>query len=486
MYDAAKKGRRTKGWQATNASANIETALSLDTLRARSRELIRNNPYAKRAVQSISTNTTGNGIRPVPKNQKDGPASKLKGLWEDWAESTDCDFDGQGNFYSLQRLAMRCIAESGEVLIRKRRDASLDIPMQIQILEPDFLDHTKNSVIFPAGNMGTEYSIQGVQFDKRGKKLGYWLYDIHPGEGGFLKSNFVPASEVLHVYYKERPGQVRGVPFNASAALSLYDFDEYEQAQLIRQKVAACFSVFVTDTDLNITTPPGGVAPTTQPREKVEPGIIEHLPAGKSVTMANPPGVTNYDEYATSILRKIAAGNSVSYEVLTGDYSNVNFSSGRMGWIEFHRLITEWQNLMLVPMMLDPIWGWFCEAVVIAGKHNNKKVKAKWTPPRREMIDPVKETNALMLLVRNGFESWSSTVSSLGKNPEEVLQEITDDYKNFDKNKLMLACDPRYDPTRTNGALPDPNADGTGAETPTESELTPKQAKQAKKKNASA
>jgi len=203
--------------------------------------------------------------------------------------------------------------------------------------------------------------------------------------------------------------------------------------------------------------------------------MIEHLPAGKTVTMANPPSVENYDEYGSAILRKIAVGYGVSYEVLTGDLSNVNFSSGRMGWIEFHRLISEWQNLMLIPMMLDTIWSWFLDAATIAGKAK-PGVRCLWTPPRREMIDPVKETKALVEQIRAGLESWSNVVRMNGGNPDERLKEIVDDYKEFDKFTLMLTCDPRYDPTRTNGALPVED----GAEEV--DELTGKQKKSAKKK----
>lgn len=460
MYDAAGKGRRTKGWRATGISANKETEIGLYTLRNRSRELVRNNPYAKRAIQGISTNTIGVGITAKP-IEREGVRfnKKTSQAWTDWAGSNACDYDDQVDFYGLQRLAMRCIAESGEVLIRRRWVEGKAIPIQLQVLEPDLLDHFKNT---PVTNTGS-YCVQGVQFNKEGKREGYWLYPCHPGEGIAIKSELIPAKEVLHVYYKERAGQVRGVPFGSSAAISLYDFDEYEQAQLVRQKIASCFAIFVQDNDADITRPSN--TNTKMNREKVEPGIIEHLPQGKTVTMANPPGVQGYDEYTRVMLRKVAVGYGVSYEMLTGDLSNVNFSSGRMGWLEFHRLISEWQNLMLIPMLCDPVFDWFIEAAALMGLAQ-MGTKATWTPPKREMIDPAKEGKAMGELVRNGFQSWSGTVRQLGFDPMTILKEITEDFTNFDKNKLMLMCDPRYDATRTNGAIPDPNADkggGTGS-----------------------
>ena len=474
-YDAAGRGRRTKGWWATGASANRETLQGLTLLRWRSRDLVRNNAYAKRAIQAITTNTVGLGIRATPVEVEGKRFNKkTSAAWKSWAESTDCDWDGQANFYGLQRLAMRCIAESGEVVIRRRWVEGKAIPIQLQVLEPDLIDHHRNTAV----TIDSGYILQGIEFDGKGKIKGYWMYPFHPGEGTAVPSQFVPAKEILHVYYKERAGQVRGVPFGSSAALSLYDFDEYEQAQLIRQKIASCFAIFVQDNDADITRPTNGSVggPVGPRREKVEPGIIEYLPQGKTVTMANPPGVQNYDEYASAMLRKIAVGFGVSYEILSGDLSNVNFSSGRMGWIEFHRLISEWQNLMLVPMMCDPIWDWFIEAAAFMGEAQ-LGTKATWTPPRREMIDPSKEIKAMSEAVRNGFESWSSIVRQLGGDPNMVLDEIGKDYENFDEKELMLSCDPRYDAARK---IP-PDQELPGNE---EDEPTGKQMKASKKKNS--
>jgi lambda family phage portal protein len=273
---------------------------------------------------------------------------------------------------------------------------------------------------------------------------------------------------------KSAPGKCvvfHSVHLPLSACMTLMNTN---RLNLVRQKIASCFAIFVQDNDADITRPTVSGSGEMK-REKLEPGIIEHLPQGKTITMASPPPLTGYDEYAQSMLRKIAVGFGVSYEILSGDLSNVNFSSGRMGWIEFHRLISEWQSLMLVPMMCDPIWDWFIEAAALMGRASIG-TKASWTPPRREMIDPAKEIKAMSEAVRNGFESWSNIVRQQGGDPAEVMKEITDDYTNFDKNKLMLVCDPRYDATRTNGALPDPNEDTTDAE-----DLTPKQAKAKKK-----
>lgn len=468
-FDAAGSGRRTKNWQASGTDANVEIRRDGMKLRDRSREQGRNNPYARKALRTIPANVVGNGIR----LSIDGKGSKrvmekLKMLWKNWAEKRMCDFDERKTFYSIQRLCMRSILESGEVFVVQVRDASLKVPLQLQILEADFLDTQKDGIQVEGGG----YIESGIEFNSKGKRVAYWMFSQHPGSNRVwkkLNSERVPASNVLHLYYEERPGQLAGVPAGAASMLSLRDFREYEDAQLIRQKIASCFTAFVTQAE---EPGPGEKDANGLPMERVEPGIIEYLPPGREVTFGSPPPVENFNEYAEVTLRGIAAGYGMTYEAMTGDLSNVNFSSGRMGWIEFGRVVSEWQNEVMIPQLCDRVWEWFFEAVKVKGLIPDRlEVMTEWTPPRREMIDPVKEINGLKEMVRAGFNSWQDVIRQLGFDPRVVLSELESDQKEFDRVGLMLTSDARYDANRSDSTNVDENGD----------ETTPKQAKALKK-----
>jgi lambda family phage portal protein len=168
------------------------------------------------------------------------------------------------NFYGLQRLAMETIAEAGEVLIVKQPASTSDglaIPMRLQVLEPDYLDTNRNGLAAISGGP----IIDGVEFDKQGRRVAYWLFTSHPGGQRLMTTRFesvrVPAERVLHIYRVDRPGQVRGVPWLASAITRLKDLDDFEDAELMQQKVAACFGAFVTDIE-GAATPIGGPSST--------------------------------------------------------------------------------------------------------------------------------------------------------------------------------------------------------------------------------
>jgi lambda family phage portal protein len=433
-FDAASRGRRTANWQASSSSINTEATQFLHTLRARSRDMVQNNGFAKRAVNGIARNTVGAGIRPTPITESAQKQKRVKQAWATWAESTECDFDGNMNIYGLQRLAMKTVVESGEVIIRRRRNAKGSIPFQLQVCEPDFIDTNKQSLSMRPGE---PFILNGIEFDRDGRKVAYWLYDSHPGENLYVSnydSKRVPVEEIIHVYYVDRPGQVRGIPFGAPSLLRLKDFDEYEDAQLVRQKIAACFSVFITETSDGSFRQGGD----TDKLGRVEPGIIEYLSPGQQVSFATPPAAEGYSEYSAKILQSVAAGFETTYEILTGDLSNVNFSSGRMGWLEFHRSVEDWQENMMIPQFCNKVWSWFMLGMELKGLVGSY-VPATWTAPRREMIDPVKETDGMNKAVSNGFQSWSETVRQQGYSPDEVLAEISDERKKFAELGIKLA-----------------------------------------------
>src|SRR5262249_8232815 len=155
--------------------------------------------------------------------------------------------DGRKSFYAVQGAVVRAVVQDGEVLIRRRRRRAEDgyaIPLQLQVLEADFLDTARTGVNGPAGGP----TIPGLGFGMPGNPTAHWLFEQDPGSNLMSSaSRRVPASEIIHVFEEERPGQVRGVTRFAPAIITLKDLDEFGDAEMMRQKIAACFTAFVTD-----------------------------------------------------------------------------------------------------------------------------------------------------------------------------------------------------------------------------------------------
>jgi lambda family phage portal protein len=446
-YEAAGTGKRTRHRRGPSTSARAEVSMAGPTLRNKARQLRRNNPWAKRAIGSFANSVVGRGIKLTLDGTNQAATEPMKRRWKQWAESTVCDFYGKRNLYGLQRLIVKSAYRDGEVLVRKVREATNrgDVPLQLQVLEVDYL--ATSSVFNLASGVAPGNTIRdGIEFNRQGRVVAYHLYNTHPGDQDLrvdLGTVRVPADDILHIFRSDRPGQHRGVTELDTTAIRLMDFDDLEDATLIKQKVAASFSVFIHS---NGQGRPGEDDEGYQ-AERIEPGMIERLAPGEQVSVAAPADSRDYQPYAARVLQGAAAGMLTSYEALTGDYSQVNFSSGRMGWIENQRFVEEYQDDVLIVQFCTPVWMWFKVAASISSSSLSRgDYSVNWTPPRREMLDPVKETEGIVKKLRARLISWQDAVREMGYDPDVLITQMVEDKDKFEGADLLTIADPAHDP----------------------------------------
>jgi lambda family phage portal protein len=443
-YDGATRGRRTDGWRAPNSSADAEIAVASALLRDRMRDLVRNNPHAAKAVSVLVNNIVGAGIMPRAASGIEALDRQTDTLWEAW--SAQCDADGQLDFYGLQTLACRELVEAGEVLIRRRQRRAADglsIPLQMQVIETDLLDASRNGDLADGGRI-----LQGVEFDAIGRRRAYWLFAQHPGDNAVslrrrLESIAVPAADVAHVYEKQRT-QVRGVPWGTPVMRALRDLDDWTQAELVRKKTEACVVGIVIGADETEQ----GIAPSVVDAdgnrvEQFEPGLIAYARGGKDIKFNQPATTAAVSEWLRAQLHIIAAGFRLPYELLTGDLSQVNYSSIRAGLVEFRRMIDAVQWQLFIPMFCQPIWDWFTAQAWAAGRLPQENIAVAWSPPRFEAVDPLKDAMADLLAMRSGTMTLAQAIARQGHNPDAVLAEIAAMNAKLDALGVVLDSDPR-------------------------------------------
>lgn len=451
-YDAAKTGRRTEGWITGGTSANAELGPAAARIRNRARDLVRNNPWAAAAVRKLAAKTVGIGIMPrlaVPEAEVDRKKAAAD-AWNAFVKNSDPH--GQLDFYGQQGLVARTVFEAGEALVRFiPRPASwrLPVPLQLQVLEPDYLDSARTQALAQGGAV-----IQGVEYDRDGRRVAYWLFDEHPGEivpqswRASLQSRRVPASEVLHIFDPLRPGQARGVSVFAPVVLRMRDVDDYDDAEIVRKKIAACFAGFVKRAQGPANAPlvTGSTTTDEQGRrvETLQPGTIQHLALGDEITFATPPAAEGYGEFMTMQLHAVAAGIGVTYEQLTGDLSRINYSSYRGGLIDFLDLVDWLQWRVFVPQLCEPVWARVGNLLAVTGKRDlSLPWEARWTPPRRRLFDPVKEIQANKDAMRSGQATLADIIAEQGEDPNEQLEEIAAMNQRLDELGIVLDSDPR-------------------------------------------
>lgn len=444
-YDGASRDRLRHGWRSHATSANAEIGSAGGLLRDRMRDLCRNNPYAANALSVLVTHAVGAGIVPRSKDKK------VNALFAEWAKQ--CDADGHLDFYGVQSLAVREMLEAGTGMVRRRRRLQTDglaVPLQLQLMEIDHLDATKNGVM-----SGGRNAVYGIEYDGIGKTSQYWLYPHHPGNAMLLsttsiESRPVPAEDIAFAFDKQRAGQSLGVPWGAPVITSLHDLQTYEQAELIRKKLEACMVGVVTGDDemgiglsMGEEQSPGVYNSDGEIVEKFEPGMFYHARGGRDIKFTQPANTANYDQYKTSMLHTVAVGFRVPHALLSGRLDKVNYSSSKIGLETYKRVIEDLQWRIIIPMICQPLWDWFCEAAYFAGKTKTKKVPVEWSPPRFPSADEAKDVAARVMAMRSGLLNPMVAIAETGYTPDEVIAGYVEWNKLIDADDLIFDSDPR-------------------------------------------
>jgi len=438
LYDAAAGGRRAVGWRVSSAGPNAVLSANLQTLRNRSRDAVRQNARADAAVSAIASNVVGTGIVPVFDTGDEGLNRELGELFLAWTDEADAD--GGLDFYGQQALAVRGMAEGGEVFGRLRRRRAGDlatVPLQVQLLEPEYVPHDA----FSASR--ADQVQQGIRFDALGRRTAYLMYRQHPfdwsARNGLadLTPMEVPAGEVLHLRDMRRPGQLRGEPWATRALIRLRDLDQYDDAQLVRQKLATMLAGFIRRKS-GATEPVLGGEGAADPQgvalAPLEPAMMQYLDVDEEITFTDPPKVDGYADFVRQQVRGIAVSMGVLYEQVSADYSQVNDRMWRASVQEFRRRCEMWQHHVVVFQWCRPVMrAWLQQALLAGIVKLPRQVpemalhRVRWAPQRWPYIHPVQDVQSDILLRNAGFESSSSIIARRGERRTQVYQEIADE-----------------------------------------------------------
>lgn len=472
IYDGAGRGRRTLAWAVGNPGAVAALASTQESLRAKSRDLVRRNAWAAAGVEAFVANAIGTGIKPQSMIADATLREAVHTLWRDWCEQADAA--GLTDFYGLQALACRAMCEGGEAIVRlrwRRAEDGLPVALQVQVLEAEHLPLAMNRDL-PNGHLIRA----GIEFDRLGRRVAYHLYRAHPNDGalapmsgaGGIDTVRVPADEVVHLFRPLRPGQIRGEPWLARALVKLNELDQYDDAELVRKKTAAMFAGFITRLAPEDNLMGEGLADAQGVAlAGLEPGTLQILEPGEDIKFSAPADVgSSYAEFMRQQFRAVAAAMGITYEMLTGDLTQVNYSSIRAGLLEFRRRCEAIQHGVIVHQLCRPIWrAWMDQAVLEGalalpgyGRRRREYQGAKWIPQGWQWVDPQKEFNALKLAIRAGLMSRSEAIASYGYDAEEVDREIAANAERADRMGLVFDSDPRHDkgPLTTTPPQPEP------------------------------
>ena len=441
-FDGARVDDITFGFSSATAAIDVDIAGALERLRGRSRNLANNNDYARKFLQQVEQNVVGPMGFALQVTAHEGATldtlanTLIETAFYDWAKRGLCEVSGQLSFVDVESIVAKTVARDGEALVRLIRGAESGnkYGFALQLLDIDRLPITMNANLTNGHRI-----VMGVELSRYGRPVAYHLHRNHPGStsGGYSQGEFerVPATDILHLFRASRPEQRRGVPAMHTAMLRLEMLGKFEQAAIVAaRKGAETLGFFVS---------PTGEAPLLDGQNADGDGVTTSVP-GQYDTLPVGYDFRAYDSkypnemYGAFVkwsLRGISSGLGVSYNSLASDLEGVNYSSIRAGVLEERDAWMGWQNWM-IEAFLNPVYEGWLRSALLAGAIGyqtgsalpatklDKFLAHTWQGRRWAWVDPLKDIQANIAAVENGFKSRREVIAEQGRDLDEVWAQL--------------------------------------------------------------
>lgn len=468
VFGGAQVNRLTRDWIAATMSPDGEIRFDIRLLRARARQLVRDNAIANGFCNEFSMQVVGpNEIRLQAKIK--GASGKLvestnkeiETKWKRWGMPENASADRRSSWGDMQRAWFKSFAMDGEVILRKLDYFENEFGFAIQQIDPDLLDESYNV----GGRPGQNEIRMGVELDQWGGPVAYWFWNRHPdliSSPKKLERVRVDASEVIHKFIQYRPGQTRGYSLFAPILVDLKMLDGYQEAELVATRMAAAKIGFFVQKNPELIG--GSAAPTARKEGDPEeldaaPGTLDELNPGWEFQGFDPTHPsTAYKEFTKCILRSIARGLGMAYTTLTGDLEAVSYSSIRAGLLserDQYRMFQKWAAVHIC----RPIYmSWVKNAMLVGALKVDARVAAdyddvEWQGRGWKWVDPLNDLQSAELAINLGLDTRHRLAAEAGLDFEEIIDQRAEEDEYAETAGVELPGS-----TNTNVVAQDPNA----------------------------
>lgn len=433
--------RLLSGWETTSNTIDYYLRSDLRALRARSRAMVRQNPYGKRFISAIKSNVVGpNGVTVQAQTKRtsgdlDTAANDaLEAAFRDWGDR-HCDFQGRSTWIDLQNLAISCAGQDGEFIFEKiygKRAGKYGF--QLRAIDPELLDIEKNTKT-KRGEIRL-----GVEYDKLGRVIRYHFRteprNVYTTGYQTGVEYTVEASRIIHGYINEWPDQSRGVPWMHSSLERSKHLEKYDESAIVNARAgASTMAVLHGDESEGYEGDEDGTGEYSGATlDHYEPGTIKDI-GNRQITQLDPNYPHQmYDAFVKKHLQGIASGLGISYHTLSNDLEGVNYSSIRAGVLDDREIFKGIQN-WFIRCLVRPVYeewvgmAYMAGVIKIGGVAPLSRVVTDYYPAayqgrRWDWVDPQKDGNANDMAIKNRTTSVSQVIRDKGGDPETLFREI--------------------------------------------------------------
>lgn len=337
--------------------------------------------------------------------------------------------------YEIQQQIQRYWERRGEffLLFGDEYDPLSPVTLKVEVIHPD-------RVSTPPGKDGDNSIRMGIQLNAKGRAVGCWVQDCQPGDTLEFKQTWTYYAyyqsngllRVLHHFDRRDSRQHRGYPRMQVGTKRLKNSEEYNEAEVERNYVAACMAAFVhTDDPDSAMTGQGIVEDSNGKRLKdIQPSMIHYVPNADDVTFSNPTGApASFQPFMEEQDRKFAIGAGTPYEMLTGNWGNLAYNAARIIWNVDESTVDVLQ--MGHFKAVSAIYQHFVSRMVATGQLDIDPIAYRsepwlyWAsrviPPARASIDPSREDRNDLVNVESCVIPHSDVVERKTGEPAEVV-----------------------------------------------------------------
>lgn len=407
QIEAGAGGPRAANWPVLQAPQQ-QTLAARGAAKARAAAAVMNNPLANRIVEVWGA-TLGKSWQVCPQHPDVFVRKALAAQFEELIRP-------------ILLPTARALVRDGEAFVHLIVPS--DGPLRAKLIASDQVDPTLTRDLGNGGRI-----VAGVEFDAEDRIVAYHVLREAPGSpfAFFGEPVRVPAVDMLHIFDPLFPGQVRGLTWLAPVLLRLRDRDEASDALLMQLKVAAMMTGFIRDPDGSLAEMMGAESNGAL-NLSLEPAMMRILPPNADVTFSNPgAGLAQTAEFLRAIDRDIATGMGLTFEMLTGDLGEANYSSARVGLLDFRRRAEMLQRNLIEAGFLRPLWRRWIEVQGLAGAippdAMADHLAVRFVPPGWAWVDPQNEVAADVAAINAGLKSREEVVAGRGRDIDELDEE---------------------------------------------------------------
>lgn len=491
-YQAASYDHPTlSNWRPSNWSGQSSQAFGRDFIASRIHDLARNDGWASAGVARFVDETIGSGWRLASKpnaatlgvsdDEADELGDQIESLWKDYAQDTGfwCDAEREANAAGVLGLAMRHRFLDGEAaahIVWRGDEAGAPLAPTgygtcVHVIDPQRISN-------PNGRMDTELLRQGVELDEWGAAVGYHVRRQHPGDNILVPSSLYVwdyverdiAGRPNFVLMKERKraGERRGVS-DLVATLRKHkqvtDADDFELQAIALNAVLAAFVTSPFDLeqlaeDFGAGTSArvlGDYAAGQAAYYKEDPirlpgAQLNFLRPGEDVSFSKSEHPnSNFEVFERNAMRNIASALGLTYEMLTMDWSQVNYSSARAAMLVIYRSLTARKDAFAAGFMMPWYRAWLEEVfdrrlIRLPGHAVSFEANpagwchADWIGPGRGWVDPEKEAKAAAIRMSTATTTLEDETAEQGGDWKENIRQKSREERFAAKHGVSIAA----------------------------------------------